>query len=123
MKSLIATVLIFAPLSIAQSLAGLWDATVIVKDLEVPFRFEIAGNGPKISASFFNGDAKFTSSSGSFSNGTLIINWDYTASKLEATLHDGLIEGKYFRAGRDSKTVIRFIFLSSHKRLNSRSAL
>ena len=48
----------------AQSLAGLWDATVTVRGLEVPFRFEIAGDGADVSGSFFNGDARFTSSSG-----------------------------------------------------------
>jgi thiol-disulfide isomerase/thioredoxin len=108
MKILTAVALVLAPLSVAQSLAGIWDATVKVKDLEVPFRFEISGNGSKISASFFNGDARFTSSSGNFSNGALTINWDYTASKLEATVHDGMIEGKYFRSGRDAKTVYPF---------------
>jgi thiol-disulfide isomerase/thioredoxin len=108
MKLLVSAALVFAPLSLAQSLAGLWDATVTVKDLEVPFRFEISGDGSKIAASFFNGDAKFTSSSGSLANGALLINWDYTASKLEATVHDGVIDGKYFRAGRDAKTVYPF---------------
>lgn len=108
MKLLTAAALLFAPLTIAQSLAGLWDATVKVKDLEVPFRFEISGDGLKIAGTFFNGDAKFVSSSGSYANGALLINWDYTASRLEATVHDGVIEGKYYRAGRDSKTVYPF---------------
>jgi thiol-disulfide isomerase/thioredoxin len=108
MKLLVSAALLLAPLSLAQSLAGLWDATVTVKDLEVPFRFEISGDGSKVSASFFNGDAKFTSSSGNFASGALLINWDYTASKLEATVHDGEIDGKYFRAGRDAKTVYPF---------------
>jgi thiol-disulfide isomerase/thioredoxin len=108
MKLRVSAALLLAPLAVAESLAGLWDATVKVKDLEVPFRFEISGDGSKISASFFNGDAKFTSSSGNYANGNLLINWDYTASKLEATVHDGVIEGKYFRNGRDAKTVYPF---------------
>jgi peroxiredoxin len=108
MKSLAISSLLLAPLTIAQSLAGLWDATVKVKDLEVPFRFEISGEGPKIAGTFFNGDAKFVSSSGSYSNGALLINWDYTASRLEATVHDGIIEGNYYRSGRDAKTVYPF---------------
>jgi thiol-disulfide isomerase/thioredoxin len=108
MKTLTAAALVFAPLTIAQSLAGLWDATVKVGALDVPFRFEISGSGSKTVGSFFNGDAKFTSSSGTYSNGVLTINWDYTASRLEATVQDGVIEGKYFRSGRDAKTVYRF---------------
>ena len=89
MKLLAAATLLFAPFTIAQSLAGLWDATVKVRELEVPFRFEISGDGSKIAGTFFNGEAKFVSSSGSLNNGSLLINWDYTASKLEATVHDG----------------------------------
>jgi thiol-disulfide isomerase/thioredoxin len=108
MKLLTAALLALAPLSIAQSLAGLWDATVKVKDLEVPFRFEISGDKSNISASFFNGDAKFTSSSGTYANGNLTLIWDYTASKLEATVRGGVIEGNFYRAGRDSKTVYPF---------------
>jgi thiol-disulfide isomerase/thioredoxin len=100
--------LLFAPLAFSQSLAGLWDATVQVKDLTVPFRFEIAGDGSQISGSFFNGDAKFTSSSGTYSKGKLLLTWDYTASRLEATVHDGVIQGEFFRAGRDSKTIYPF---------------
>jgi thiol-disulfide isomerase/thioredoxin len=108
MKLLAISALALAHLSVAQSLAGLWDATVKVKDLEVPFRFEISGSGPKVTGTFFNGDAKFVSSSGSFAEGALLINWDYTASKLEATVHDGILEGSYYRSGRDAKTVYPF---------------
>jgi thiol-disulfide isomerase/thioredoxin len=104
MKLLVYVSLALAPLSIAQSLSGLWDATVKVKNLEVPFRFEISGDGSKIAGTFFNGDAKFVSSSGTHTGGHLAINWDYTASKLEATVHDGVLEGIYYRAGRDAKT-------------------
>jgi thiol-disulfide isomerase/thioredoxin len=108
MKILTAAALLFASLTGAQSLTGLWDATVKVNGLEVPFRFEIAADGPKITGTFFNGDAKFISSSGSCTTNALLINWDYTASRLEATVHDGVIEGNYFRAGRDAKTVYPF---------------
>jgi len=108
MKSLAIALFAFARLTTAQSLAGLWDATVNVKGLEVPFRFEISGDKSKIAGTFFNGDAKFVSSSGNYADSKLVINWDYTASRLEATVHDGVIEGNYFRAGRDAKTVYPF---------------
>jgi thiol-disulfide isomerase/thioredoxin len=108
MKALAIALVAVAQFSTAQSLAGLWDATVKVNDLVVPFRFEISGDKSNISASFFNGDAKFTSSSGTYANGALRLNWDYTASRLEATVHDGVIEGSFYRAGRDSKTVYPF---------------
>ena len=108
MKLTVIAALAFAPLIVAQSLAGLWDATGKVKDLEVPFRFEISGDKSNISASFFNGDVKFTSSSGTYASGTLALNWDYTASKLEATVRNGIIEGNLTRAGRDETTIYPF---------------
>ncbi len=108
MKFPVFAALIFAPLSLAQSLAGLWDATVVVNHVEVPFRFEIAGDGPNVSGTFFNGDSKFVSSSGSFFGGKLRIEWDYTASKLEAEVHGGAIDGNYYRDGRDANTVYPF---------------
>jgi len=107
MKLLSATLLL-ASLSNAQSLAGLWDATVTVRNLEVPFRFELTGDASNLVGSFFNGDVKFSSSSGSYKDGTLLLNWDYTASRLEATVKDGVIRGNYYRAGRDAKTAYPF---------------
>ena len=108
MKKVLVIALAMASFAAAESLAGLWDATVTVKDQTVPFRFEIAGGGSKVSGTFFNGDAKFVSSNGSFADGKLFINWDYTASKLEATVHEGIIDGKYTRVGRDSTSVYPF---------------
>jgi thiol-disulfide isomerase/thioredoxin len=36
------------------------------------------------------------------------LKWDDHASRLEATLHDGVLEGKYVRAGRDEKSAYPF---------------
>lgn len=108
MKLLTVGFVLLAPFAAAQSLAGLWDATVNVHGLAVPFRFEIVGDGAKVSASFFNGDVKFTSTSGSFAGGKLNIAWDYNAAKLEAAVHDGVIQGTYTRQGRDEKSVYPF---------------
>ena len=62
-RILVAVALAFAP-AVAQSLDGMWDATVVVNGLEIPFKFEFAtGRG-----SFFNGDEKVTSTGGHFTN-------------------------------------------------------
>lgn len=82
----------------SQSLAGLWDAAVVVNGLEIPFRFEIAGSGNAISGSFFNGDEKVTSTGGKFQNGTLTLNFDHYATQLEAGLVNGRLAGVYNRA-------------------------
>ncbi len=84
----------------AQSLAGIWDATVVVNKIEIPFRFEIAGTGAAIKGSFFNGDEKVTSTSGQFENGSLVLSFDEYGSKVIATLKDGRLEGEYNRGTR-----------------------
>jgi thiol-disulfide isomerase/thioredoxin len=84
----------------AQSLAGLWDATVLVNEVEIPFRIELAGSGAGLNGSFFNGDEKVTSTTGSFENGSLILTFDEYETKLEATLKDGSLEGQYSRGSR-----------------------
>ena len=81
-----------------QSLAGLWDAAVVVNGLEVPFRFEIAGAGASISGSFFNGDEKVTSTGGKFENESLTLNFDHYATQIEAGLVNGRLAGVYNRA-------------------------
>jgi len=93
--------LAIAPAAMASSLAGMWDATVIVNGLEIPFKIELQGDETNVKGTLFNGDVKFVSTSGRFENGSLILNWDYYASKLEATLKDGVLEGKYVRIGKD----------------------
>src|SRR3954447_649666 len=82
--------------------AGLWDATVLVNNgtLEIPFRFEISGSGSTVKGSFFNGDDKTTSTSGSFVNGKLSLSFDELGTTLEATLKDGRLEGQYTRGTR-----------------------
>jgi thiol-disulfide isomerase/thioredoxin len=85
----------------AQSISGLWDASVVVNGgIEIPFRFEIAGSGAAIKGSFFNGDEKVTSTTGSFENGALTLSFDEYGTKVEATLKDGRLEGQYSRGTR-----------------------
>src|SRR5579883_666909 len=78
----------------AQGLKGTWDCAVTVNGVDVPFRMEFDGDAR---ASFFNGDEKLTSSSGSFEGGRLVLKFDYYAGVLEATLKDGRLEGTYQR--------------------------
>ena len=89
-----------APAAIAQSLDGRWDATVTVNGLEIPFRFDISGDGAAVKGTFFNGDVRFNSTGGHAGNGSLALNWDYYASRLDATYKDGVLDGKYSQARR-----------------------
>ena len=107
-KLSVAMLIAIAPVAMAQSLAGRWNATVQVSGVDIPFRFELSGEGSNVKGSFFNGDEKITSTSGRFENGALVLKWDDHASKLDATFHDGVLEGKYIRAGRDEKSAYPF---------------
>jgi thiol-disulfide isomerase/thioredoxin len=100
--AVIAAVIGFAPSAAAQPINGLWDATVLVNNgaLEIPFRFELSGSGSNVKGSFFNGDDKTTSTSGSFENGKLSLSFDELGTKLDATLKDGRLEGEYARGTR-----------------------
>src|SRR5271157_3269970 len=92
--------LMFAATAAAQSLSGLWSASVTVNGLEIPFRFELSDNAKTVQGSFFNGEDKVTSNGGSFRGGKLVLNFDYYASRLEAEWKDGALEGTYGREGR-----------------------
>ena len=102
--SLAAVVLLLlasASIARAQTIAGLWDATVVVNGVEVPFRMELAGSGGGVKGSFFNGDEKVASTTGQLTNGTLVLSFDEYETKLEATLmKDGRLEGQYSRGTR-----------------------
>ena len=86
----------------AQSLAGLWDATVVVNGIEIPFRMEVSGTGQSLQGSFFNGDEKVTSTTGHFADGRLLLSFDHYATRLEANWRDGILEGRYDRGPRGS---------------------
>src|SRR5215470_5741765 len=81
--------------SIAQPIAGHWDATIQINGVETPFPLEISGSGTKVTASLFNGNERYVSTQGQFANGKLLLKWDYYAATLEATLKDDVLVGQY----------------------------
>ena len=95
-----ALVLAIAPAALGQSLNGLWDATVLVNGVEIPFRMEFSNQGTAASGTFFNGEERLKSTSGRFEGGKLSLSFDYYAGKLEAALQDGVLRGTYTRPGR-----------------------
>jgi thiol-disulfide isomerase/thioredoxin len=103
-----ALILALVPAAIAESLAGTWDATVKVSGLEIPFRFELTGDGATVQGSFFNGGERMRSTSGSLENDALVLNWDYYAAKLEANFRDGALVGQYTRSGSSGRSSYPF---------------
>ena len=79
----------------AQQLTGKWDGVVKYGDNLFPFVFEISGSGANLQGTFFNGDARFPSSSVQASGNTVKLTWDSYAATLDATLADGVLKGTY----------------------------
>jgi thiol-disulfide isomerase/thioredoxin len=79
----------------APSVAGLWDAVIIANNTEVPFRFEIAQTDGRVEGFFFDGDRKVGSTSGSFQDGALKLDYDFLNTTLEATFQDDQLLGLY----------------------------
>jgi thiol-disulfide isomerase/thioredoxin len=99
-KLFIATLFLAAPLFLsmtarAQSIAGMWDATINFNDTEIPFKMGISGEGANVKGWFFNGDDKEISNSGKLENGALELDFDSYLAKLNATVKNGVIEGEY----------------------------
>lgn len=84
----------------AQSLTGRWDCTVTVNGNEIPFRMEFSASGAAVTGNFFNGDERVISTDGQLQEGALRLNFDQYASRLEATLTEAGLEGRY---GRDAR--------------------
>ena len=98
-RFLTACVLFTAALT-AQSLAGRWECTVTVNGNEIPFRMEFSGDGASVAGNFFNGDERVASTGGQLQEGSLRLNFDQYASRLEAKVTEGGLEGRY---GRDPR--------------------
>jgi peroxiredoxin len=90
----VAILLVLSPLARAESVTGRWDATVTIKEAEIPFRIDFAGDGTQFTGTVFNGDLPVSSTGGRFENGKLEVNFGHYLSKLDATVKDGQIEGK-----------------------------
>jgi thiol-disulfide isomerase/thioredoxin len=97
---LLCSVIALAPLAGAESIAGLWNATINVNGTEIPFKIEFSGNGPEIKGWFFNGKQHENSTGGTFENGSLVLNFDSYASVLKATIKDGALDGEYVQRGK-----------------------
>ena len=78
------------------SISGVWDATVDVSAIQVPFQFGISVTGSKAEGWFFNGAERVVSTSGTFEAGHLQLEFPSYARRLDATLNDkGTLSGTY----------------------------
>jgi thiol-disulfide isomerase/thioredoxin len=80
---------------------GIWIGAAQLGSYAIPFRLEITGTGNRVQGALVNGKERYGSSSGSYSNGHLLLNFDYYANILDATLRDGVLIGAFSGRGRD----------------------
>src|ERR1700728_3956134 len=92
----------FASAALSQPLEGLWSATVTVNNQEIPFRIGFSGDGANVKGWFFNGDEKVPSTTGTLENGVLTLRFDHYATKLEAKLQNGVLDGTYGKESRSN---------------------
>jgi hypothetical protein len=80
----------------AQPLTGLWDGKLTVEpDYALSFPIEFSTKDGQVSAAFFNGDERVTSTGGTFKDGALQLDFAHYDSHLEAKFEQGVIKGKY----------------------------
>src|ERR1700722_14878220 len=91
------------PAASAPKISGLWDAVVVVNKADVPFRYEIEQEGGQVQGFFFEGDRKVGSTSGSFENGTLRLEYDFLNTTLEARLNGDQLRGTYRNNRADAR--------------------
>jgi thiol-disulfide isomerase/thioredoxin len=93
----LALVLFFSacPASAQSKIDGLWDASVVVGQAEIPFRFEISSNHGQVQGFFFEGDRKIGSTSGQFANNRLQLQYEFLYTTLAATFDGQQFQGSY----------------------------
>ena len=82
---------------------GLWDATVVASDAAVPFRFEIATKGSGAQGFFFEGDRKVGSTSGTYVDGVLTLEYEFLNTVLELTRDGDQLRGTYLNHRANAK--------------------
>ena len=97
--ALLAALIVTAPLGsavpAAATIDGLWDATIVAGGAEIPFRFEIATKGSDAQGFFFEGDRKVGSTSGTFADNTLTLEYELLNTVLELKVQGDELVGTY----------------------------
>jgi hypothetical protein len=80
---------------LAQAPDGRWDGTITYGTLKVPFIIHFEPDGKTLKGSFVNGDARVSSTEGSFEAGSVRLTFGEAGTRLEATLDKEQLKGTY----------------------------
>ncbi len=79
----------------SSSFDGTWEGTASYRGHEVPLRLQITGAPSSIHAALLNGAEKSPASSATLQDGKLLLNFNYFARTLEATLSGDQLSGTF----------------------------
>lgn len=78
-----------------QSIDGTWQGTATVRGQQVPLKLQISGPATNLKAALLNGPEQSVASSATFSEGHLLVTFNYFARTLDATLQNGQLTGTF----------------------------
>ncbi|MCU1225565.1 MAG: Peroxiredoxin [Edaphobacter sp.] len=98
MKLLAGFLLLVAPVFAQNpkaSITGTWEGSATVRGQQVPLLLQISGPVTDLKAALLNGVEQAPASSATFADGHLLLNFNYFARTLEATLENGQLSGTF----------------------------
>jgi len=98
MKLLAGFLLLVAPVfaqSSKTAITGTWEGSATVRGQQVPLLLQISGPVTNLKAALLNGSEQAPASSATFADGHLLLNFNYFARTLEATLENGQLSGTF----------------------------
>jgi thiol-disulfide isomerase/thioredoxin len=82
---------------------GRWDAAFTLNQTVIPFRLDVSREGSSLRGILYNGDQKETTTSATFENGKLTLNFDQYLTRITASVENdqltGTVDGR-FEPGR-----------------------
>ncbi|HEY6375664.1 MAG TPA: hypothetical protein VIX90_09090, partial [Edaphobacter sp.] len=95
---LFAGILLLSTAVLAQNktpIIGAWEGNATLRGQQIPLRLQITGSASNLKAALINGPEQSSASSVTFSDGHLVIAFNYFARTLDATLDNGQLTGTF----------------------------
>ena len=89
---------------------GHWDAKLVRKDSEIPFRLDIADTGGKLKGTLYDGFRPYeTTTNASYKDGQLVLDIAHYLTTITATVKDGQLVGNVVAQNRGSRADYQFV--------------
>lgn len=95
---------VFAQNPNRSAIVGVWEGNATVRGQQVPVRLQISGPPSSLKAALLNGGEQSPASSATFADGHLLLNFNYFARTLDATLENGQLSGTFGSVSPKSTT-------------------